>query len=144
MKVITLARKPFKGKVVDQVLKEGCGGLNIDACRIATTESTARRVGKSAYQRQGIPGTVHQGREGENALEHDFSGGHTEGRFPANLILQGEDVIKDLDKQSGYLKTGKVASHSDKGMWGSGADIDYADSDPGGASRFFKKVESDD
>lgn len=144
MRVITLARKPFKGKIVDNLLKHGCGALNIDPCRISTTESTARRVGKSAYQRQKVPGTVLHGREGENELEHEFSGGHSGGRWPANLILQGQDVADALDEQSGYLKTGKVASHSDKGMWSSGADVDYADQDPGGgASRFFKQVGND-
>lgn len=50
--------------------------------------------------------------------------------------------VAELDSQSGYLKTGKVASHSDRGMWSSGADIDYADiEDGGGASRFFKQMQ---
>ena len=31
--------------------------------------------------------------------------------------------VGNLDTQTGYLKTGKVASHSDRGMWSSGADI---------------------
>ena len=46
--------------------------------------------------------------------------------------------VRELDAQSGYTKTGRVASHSDAGMWGSGADVDYADRESGGgASRFF-------
>ena len=34
---IVLARKPFKGTLVENVLKNGVGGLNIDACRIPIT-----------------------------------------------------------------------------------------------------------
>lgn len=61
-------------------------------------------------------------------------------RFPTNLFVT-KKAAKKMDQQSGYLKTGKVASHSDKGMWSSGADIDYADQEKGGgASRFFKNI----
>jgi hypothetical protein len=59
----------------------------------------------------------------------------------ANWICADGCPVAELDNQSGYLKTGKIASHSDRGMWSSGADIDYADQeDGGGASRFFKQV----
>ena len=33
---IIIARKPFKGSLVDNVLKYGVGGLNIDECRVGT------------------------------------------------------------------------------------------------------------
>lgn len=144
MRVITVARKPFSGSTLDAVREHGTAALNIDAARVPVQngEDTSRKVGKSAYQRQRVPGVVLHGREGGKKLEQERSGGHAEGRYPTNLVLQGEAAIKDLDDQSGYLKTGKVASHSDKGMWKSGADIDYADKDPGGgASRFFKRFE---
>jgi len=46
--------------------------------------------------------------------------------------------VREIDSQSGHLKTGRVASHSEAGIWGSGADVDYAGiEDGGGASRFF-------
>ena len=32
---VALLRKPFKGTIASNVLKNGCGGLNIDACRIS-------------------------------------------------------------------------------------------------------------
>ena len=31
---ITMARKPFKGTVANNVLKNGVGGINIDGCRV--------------------------------------------------------------------------------------------------------------
>ena len=31
---VSLLRKPFKGTVANNVLTNGCGGINIDICRI--------------------------------------------------------------------------------------------------------------
>lgn len=88
-----------------------------------------------------------EGTTTESSLEHGTGALNIEGsrvgevrRWPSNLFVSEASAAK-MDDQSGYLKTGKVASHSEKGMWGSGADIDYADvEEGGGASRFFKKV----
>jgi site-specific DNA-methyltransferase (adenine-specific) len=44
---ITLARKPFRGTVADNVLSYGTGGLNIDACRVGTDD-----VPKTRYCKQ--------------------------------------------------------------------------------------------
>ena len=33
-----MARKPIEGSIVDNVLKHGTGGINIDGCRIAYGE----------------------------------------------------------------------------------------------------------
>ena len=39
MKIITIARKPLsESNVASNVLKHGCGALNVDASRIATTD----------------------------------------------------------------------------------------------------------
>ncbi len=57
---------------------------------------------------------------------------------PQGTVHQPDCPAGVLDVQAGYRKTGRVASHSDRGMWGSGADIDYADAEVGGGpSRFF-------
>ena len=37
--MIYLLRKPFKGTLAGNTLKHGCGGLNIDVCRISTSDS---------------------------------------------------------------------------------------------------------
>lgn len=36
---IIVARKPFKGSLVDNVMKHGVGGLNIDECRVETNDN---------------------------------------------------------------------------------------------------------
>ena len=35
---IIVARKPFKGSLVDNIIKNGVGGINIDECRVETTD----------------------------------------------------------------------------------------------------------
>ena len=37
---IIVARKPFKGSLVDNVIENGVGGINIDECRVGTEEQT--------------------------------------------------------------------------------------------------------
>jgi hypothetical protein len=94
-----LARKPIEGTVVDNVLKHGVGGLNINECRVGTEQTITKRNGNSgAYGRYGKDDRV-------------FERVNPPGRFPANLILShseecGETCvdgcpIKTLDEQSG-------------------------------------------
>jgi len=37
--IITILRKPLEGSVADNVLKHGCGAINIDATRIITSDN---------------------------------------------------------------------------------------------------------
>jgi hypothetical protein len=39
---ITMARKPLEGTVAANVLEHGCGGLNVDGCRVGTETRTER------------------------------------------------------------------------------------------------------
>ena len=119
---ITVARKPLGEKTVaENVLKYGTGGINIDGCRVGTEDNTGRPSGTD-------PGMW----AGKKQMQSETN---PQGRFPANLIHDGSDEVVGLFPQT---KTGKVASHSDKGMWGSGADTSYNDPGGGGsASRFF-------
>ena len=119
---ITVARKPISEKTVaENVLKYGTGGINIDGCRVGTEDNTGRPSGTD-------PGMW----AGKKQMQSETN---PQGRFPANLIHDGSDEVVGLFPQT---KTGKVASHSDKGMWGSGADTSYNDPGGGGsASRFF-------
>jgi len=78
---IVMARKPFKGTVVNNVLEWGTGGINIDDSRIGTTTRT-----NGGYVNN-VP-----------SLEYDY------GRFPANIILDKE-AGKILDEQTGILKS---------------------------------------
>jgi hypothetical protein len=61
------------------------------------------------------------------------------GRFPANLILGGEEVVEGfpISEVSGAAKSHKALQRKG-GMWGKMKHIDnFAPSDSGSASRFF-------
>lgn len=88
---IVLARKTLeKGfTIAENVLKWGCGGLNIDASRIGTEDKLSIGSGKSLTFKQASSGT-------------NPGSQHTQGRFPANLLLD-ETAAEMLDEQSGNL-----------------------------------------
>ena len=85
---ITLARKPFKGTVAANVLKWGTGGLNIDDCRVGTETMVNRPAGN---------------KEGGNSfnmsvtgMPQDVNSTVSQGRFPANLIHDGSQMVLDV------------------------------------------------
>jgi len=84
---VGLLRKPFKGTVANNVLKNGCGGLNIDSCRISHTDPEIVR--KTFDSPLGI--FTNPNRRGERG-----AGPSPDGRFPANLLLECtcEEVIE--------------------------------------------------
>jgi len=81
-----LLRKSFKGTVANNVIKNGCGGINIDACRIATGEKL--NIGSNNRQNAIVNFGMKNNKEAQ--------GQHNLGRFPANLLLECtcEEVIK--------------------------------------------------
>jgi site-specific DNA-methyltransferase (adenine-specific) len=136
---IVVARKPLIGTVAENVLTYGTGGLNIDATRIGYQNETDRA---SATPQGKVAQHIWFEGEGKEPPRNDT----TQGRFPANLILD-ETTAELLDQQSGVSKSlSHNRPHSSK--WGFGvnvdnsADYDYESgrsgySDFGGASRFF-------
>lgn len=86
---IIIARKPFKGSLVDNVIEWGVGGINIDECRVETTDTWHRKEQETntatEYQRKN-KSMYAQKSEGEmNSL----------GRFPANTILTYDQMTFD-------------------------------------------------
>ncbi len=139
---IVVARKPLSEKnVALNVLKWGTGGINIDECRIGN-EIRKYKGATSLHQN---PEGINDGRDLENLKEYNKKAKSveitTQGRFPANIILD-EDAGKMLDEQSGvtsskggqsYSKTSKIYGEysNDRVVKGCGF------GDKGGASRFF-------
>lgn len=80
---IIVARKPFKGSCVDNVIKYGVGGMNIDECRIAFSGDMwkTQKSGKSSRAYQSEETTTAGGVCTANDL----------GRFPANTILDTQE-----------------------------------------------------
>lgn len=135
---IILARKPLDGTVAANVLAHGVGGLNIDACRVATDWSTdpTRRgwQGRNLASESGVPFVDHNKAESQP---------NPAGRFPANVLLD-EHAAAEMDRQSGHLH---AAGNRAKGKGGTYSNSSYAVHydgienrvyhDSGGASRFF-------
>jgi site-specific DNA-methyltransferase (adenine-specific) len=92
---ICLARKPLtKKSVVDNILRYGTGGINIDGCRIPTTQLHVQKA-KGSNGTQGIYGDF-------NTMGVYAPNPH--GRFPSNVILD-ENASQLLDAQTGTLKS---------------------------------------
>lgn len=129
---VTLARKPLTGTVAANVQEHGTGALNIDACRIGTSDKLpatggAREMGNQVYGK-GLG--VSSGRSAELG-----------GRWPANVVLD-ESQAAALDRQTGNVKTGATKPHrrdpdSDP-MFKVGKWMTHSQpASEGGASRFF-------
>ena len=132
---IIVARKPFKGSLVDNVIQYGVGGINIDECRVGTEERTYKGCGKSNV------GFI--GGSFENGSKEDIK--YTaQGRFPANTILTyGEDDYDEVCGGFPYTK-GEIgrAGRKDGGNYNAssykvGVVTDYGFKDEGSASRYF-------
>jgi site-specific DNA-methyltransferase (adenine-specific) len=130
---ITMARKPFKTTVANNVLKNGVGGINIDGCRVGVDENEPNKrdnIGKINTQ------SLVYGRESRTERKATLQ----QGRFPANFIHDGSDEVKDLfpHTKSGNLNKGhKRGDTSVNYSTGGGIVKKNYGGDNGNASRFF-------
>lgn len=131
---IIVARKPFVGSLVDNVIKNGVGGINIDECRIKTNgESIAKNVSYKSEKQSENWGTK------KCITEPDA----TRGRFPANLILTYSSI--DFEEVCGRFPKGKKnGSISKRYKMNNTVYGDYGECNPfiayndkGSASRYF-------
>lgn len=127
--IITIGRKPFEKTASENAKANGCGAINIDACRIGEEI----RFNASAATDNRVCGNF-KGKEDE--------GRYCVGRFPANVVISKE-VASIIDEQSGVLRArgNKSTSKGGGGMYGHTETLnDFGSGDSGGASRFFKEV----
>ena len=135
---VGLLRNPFKGTVANNVLTNGCGGINIDICRINPGEVI----------QGGGNGKAHHGGQfgGEPKGERPVVKPHNKGRFPANLLLDLSSA-ELMDSQSGDTSSTRIGNSNNiikkvgNNLFGgveqkiASVSKDYRDS--GGSSRFF-------
>lgn len=145
---IVMARKTLSEKTVAaNVLRWGCGAVNVDGCRIGT--ETITQHGRNEKDGGGWKEHWH------NELE---AGKSWFGRWPANLILghapgcvrRGEDCVEGcavrlIAEQSGHLKSGKVKPYKNNGGWKQTSDFKTGsfEASEGTAARFFFQVDPD-
>ena len=142
---IIVARKPCEGSCIDNVLKYGVGGINIDECRIGTdiikggTTPNFRDVGRKQKEISGADKlSFGQVSNAERISLED----HT-GRFPANVILTYDDT--DFQEVCGGMPSGGANGSVNK-TYAYKADVygDYKKKEPfdsygdsGSAARYF-------
>jgi site-specific DNA-methyltransferase (adenine-specific) len=87
---ILVCRKPCEGTVVDNVLKYGVGGINIDECRVPLEKDYEY---KETIRNKRSDGTVfdnkHTGFRSEN---NNTASASPDGRFPSNTILTYDET----------------------------------------------------
>lgn len=136
---ICVARKPFEGSLVENVLAHGVGALNIDGCRVPVEDENYAR---------NCSGDREHANSRQRAMEFGMTAGHASeiGRWPANLIHDGSpEVIRAFaafgtDKGASGPVTRRGADKF-RGTYGAFAGQDEAGAtfhgDTGSAARFF-------
>ena len=103
MEPITMARKPFKGTVADNVQAYGTGAINIDGCRIGKSKAKPASPAKtSGYKPGALPDDIPR--------NVNTSGWNTNiGRWPANVLHDGcEDVLRGMGEAARFFYTPKA------------------------------------
>ena len=86
---IIVARKPFKGSLVDNVIEYGVGGINIDECRVKTDEELRRTTGGFCSKSD----IFHN--DDKYKINTFETTDKLDGRFPANTILTYDETDYD-------------------------------------------------
>lgn len=135
---IIVARKPLDGTVAANVLAHGCGGINIDACRVPAEGRPAREV---APLRDGVdyrPNSL-AGRVDGSLASSKAVGAADLGRWPANVLHDGsgevEAAFAAFATHGNSARKAKGAGMGYHGADGERGAAGYDDS--GTASRFF-------
>ena len=95
---IIVARKPFKGSLVDNVIEYGVGGINIDECRVAFNGDKWKNQ-KSGNTAKAFNLNEQQRTAGTGILAGFECEANENGRFPANTILTYDET--DFDEVCG-------------------------------------------
>ena len=134
---IILARVPLDGTVAGNTLRHGCGGLNIDACRIPA---------RDGYNENCVTQGVNTARTSfAPAVSQRTFAPSAEGRWPANVIHDGSAEVEAAFAVYGERPTGnlnRVAGSGDGYGFGGRTNIGHIAS-TGSASRFFYSAKAD-
>lgn len=96
---IIVARKPLDGTVAHNVLTWGVGAMNIDACRVEYESESDREQAKPQGAATSKIGAL-AGKSQNEADRTEFVPTQKYGRFPANLVHDGSQMVLDLFPQS--------------------------------------------
>lgn len=142
-----LFRKPLaESTIAANVLRWGCGGLNIDGCRVGYTsdsdKASAIPGGRITTKVGAFAGRSQDGKDVE--LDREQWKGKMTGRFPANLIHDGSPEVlaefaKAGERKSGNRKVTKNGQRDDAIKFlASKQTLHDFEGDTGSAARFFQ------
>ena len=132
---IVLARKPFKGSCIKNVMKNGLGALNIDASLIPAQDKSKFPEGE--YTTDTTVGSI---RSTTRTADVDESS-----RYPSNVIMDAE-AGAILDEQAPKVGNASSSKRTKTGMTGTGASLQWHKKEGesngisdglSGASKFF-------
>ena len=138
MELFTLARKPISEKTIAaNVLRWGTGALNIDACRIEIdSELDDKRLGgKGDWSSEKMAKNVYEGGYAGKRVTSS-----SKGRFPANVIHDGHQLVLDLfpHTKTGAMKKPYAYTNTGTSMGApSGHTKQIHEANEGSAARFF-------
>ena len=132
---IVMARKPLEGSNVDNVLKYGTGGINIDGCRIQGDDTGGERkiTTRKSRDENNVWTDENSGMKQE---ENHFADADPKGRYPANVMHDGSDVVQDIFPQTSKSVSTK-RTRKTVGMFGMPNDTTPEYDDEGTAARYF-------
>ena len=136
---ITMARKPIDGTLAANTVRHGCGGINVDGCRVALNGDYKCKP---------------NGRPSQTGLKDNYNPAKaneadTAGRWPANLVHDGSDEVVGLFPESNGQQgkvTGKEPSSKTNAIYGdfNGRPATNPREDSGSAARFFYCAKASD
>jgi DNA methylase len=141
---VIVARKPLVGTAAECSLEHGCGGINVDACRVGTEGGSRAIAGSEPDYLNNVYGTG----MGGNPKDPNYKAG----RWPANVVHDGsEEVVGLFPAQAG----GGSANRERHSAARSGAALNLntegsvsangvGHNDSGSAARFFYAAKADD
>lgn len=138
---IVMARKPLSEKsIADNVLKHRTGGINIDGCRIEGNEANGAERKTANRKSRSEDGVWTDNNSGMKQEDNHFADADPRGRFPANVMHDGSDVITKEFQQTG--KSGSVKpidKQKTNDVFGKYNEVKefQAYDDEGSAARFF-------
>lgn len=144
---IIVARKPFKGSLVDNVIENGVGGINIDECRVGTSDDFKDKVytTKNFTDYNGGNCNSYMNISNRKKITERIEYKPSEnGRFPANTILTYNET--DYDEVCGGFPNTKSTPRTQTigGTGGVGQATNFQRgsetsyfNDSGSASRYF-------
>ena len=137
---IVMARKFIEGTNKQNKEKYGTGGINIDGCRVEGNDANGAER-KTANRKSRDDGNVWtDDNSGMKQEDNHFADADPRGRFPANVMHDGSEEVKDIfpHTKSGKDKNpteGNVSGFFGNNMGYYSKDANYGDE--GSAARYF-------